>query len=304
MDRGEGVSADDAFALLGNGTRIRILRELWRLTHEEGTDRNEPVPFSELQAAVGADDSGNFSYHLDRLVGPFVEQVPEGYLVRRAGTHIVRAILAGTVTEDPCCGPVEIDEACYRCGSPVEASYSDGRLYARCTACDGAIDADGGAVTAHTVPPAGVAGRTLPAAVRAACVNYVAEIDMLCADVCPVCAGQVDPELRVCSEHSVPDGGLCPACGAEPRVAARATCRNCRFHRVFVPVFVAHDHPIVAETLTERGYDSAAPGFRELSEMLKWPSEPSADGVVYTVPSPGGDRAIRIDGAFSVREAE
>lgn len=155
MDRGEGVSADDAFALLGNGTRIRILRELWRLTHEEGTDRNEPVPFSELQAAVGADDSGNFSYHLDRLVGPFVEQVPEGYLVRRAGTHIVRAILAGTVTEDPCCGPVEIDEACYRCGSPVEASYSDGRLYARCTACDGAIDADGGAVTAHTVPPAG-----------------------------------------------------------------------------------------------------------------------------------------------------
>lgn len=303
MDRGEGVSADEAFALLGNETRIRMLRELWRRAHEGAGDRAEPVPFSELQSAVGARDSGNFSYHLDRLVGPFVERAPEGYVIRRAGTHVVRAILAGTVTDDPSFGPVELDETCYRCGASITVSYSDGRLYTRCTACEGAIDADGGAITAHSVPPAGIADRSLSGVVRAACVNYVAEIDLLCAGVCPVCAGRVDPELRVCAEHSVPDGGLCSSCGTEPRVSAAATCRNCRFHRVFVPVFAAHDHPVVAGALTDRGYDAAAPGFPELCELLGWPAEPTAEGVVYAVPSPDDDRAVRVDATLSVSEA-
>ena len=119
------MAADDAFALLGNETRIQILKAVWRRTRSEGIERDGPVSFSALQAAVGAPDSGNFSYHLDQLVGPFIARVDGGYVIRRAGSHIVRAILAGSVTEEASFGPVVVDETCYRCDSPIAVSYDD-----------------------------------------------------------------------------------------------------------------------------------------------------------------------------------
>ncbi len=300
MDGSEEMAADDAFALLGNETRIQILKAVWRRTRSEGIERNGPVSFSTLQAAVGAPDSGNFSYHLDQLVGPFIARVDGGYVIRRAGSHIVRAILAGSVTEEASFGPVVVDETCYRCDSPIAVSYDDDRLYTRCTECDGAVDADGGAITALPMPPAGLAGRTPEGLVRSTCISYFAELGMLRADVCPVCAGRIDLDLEVCTEHAVPEDGLCSTCRTEPGTIGEAVCRTCRLYRVFVPMFAAHSHPAIAETLAARGYNPAAPGYRELCEMLRWPVEPSADSVAYTVPTPDGERTVRIDGTLLV----
>jgi hypothetical protein len=36
-------------------------------------------------------DSGNFSYHLDKLVGHYVEETGEGYRLRNSGRKIVRS---------------------------------------------------------------------------------------------------------------------------------------------------------------------------------------------------------------------
>ena len=299
MERSEGMAADDAFSILGNGTRIQILKAVWRRTHSEGVGRTDPVSFSELQAAVGASDSGNFSYHLDRLVGPFIERIEDGYVIRRAGSHVVRAILAGSVTDEASFEPTVVEETCYRCDSAVEVSYTDERLYTRCTECAGAVDADGGAITALAMPPAGLAARTPEDLVRSSCVSYFAEVGMLCADVCPICAGRVETELEICADHAVPEGGLCSSCRTEPGTVGIAVCRTCRLYRVFVPMFAAHGHPVISEALAARGYDPVAPGYRELCEMLRWPVDPSPNGVVYVVPTPDGERTVEVDATFT-----
>ena len=70
MDDSEGVTAADAFAALGNDKRVAIVRAL---AEAEG-----PMSFSDLQDAVEIDDSGQFNYHLGKLVGIFVRQVEPG----------------------------------------------------------------------------------------------------------------------------------------------------------------------------------------------------------------------------------
>jgi hypothetical protein len=67
-------------------------------------------------------------------------------------------------------------------------------------------------------------------------------------------------------------------------------------------MFDARGHPVIVETLAARGYDAAEPGYRELCEMLRWPVEPDPDGdrVAYAVPTPEGERTVRIDGTFEV----
>jgi DNA-binding transcriptional ArsR family regulator len=57
----EPVTPDEAFAALGDPTRIAILRALFE-------DPHEPTAFSDLRRAVGVRDSGQFNYHLGELV--------------------------------------------------------------------------------------------------------------------------------------------------------------------------------------------------------------------------------------------
>jgi DNA-binding transcriptional ArsR family regulator len=55
---------EEAFAVLGNEIRLEILQRLG--------EADEPLAYSELFERMDYDDSGNFSYHLDQLVGHFV----------------------------------------------------------------------------------------------------------------------------------------------------------------------------------------------------------------------------------------
>lgn len=73
---GDAVSPDEAFAPLGNDTRVGILQALWDV-FESGKGDNA-IPYSELFDQVDIRDSGNFSYHLEKLTGPFVRQTRVG----------------------------------------------------------------------------------------------------------------------------------------------------------------------------------------------------------------------------------
>jgi len=92
-DKGSRLSADDAFATLGNETRVQILRELG--------DAGEPLAFSTLYDRVDVTDSSQYNYHLDRLLGYFVHRVDGEYALARPGERIVEAIRSGAVTGDP-----------------------------------------------------------------------------------------------------------------------------------------------------------------------------------------------------------
>jgi hypothetical protein len=61
----------EAFDLLANEIRLDILRTLGEAMAGDG---KTPISFSELQRRVGVEDNGRFNYHLDRLLGTFVEK--------------------------------------------------------------------------------------------------------------------------------------------------------------------------------------------------------------------------------------
>jgi hypothetical protein len=75
------LAPDDAFALPGNETRVEMLRTLG--------DADEPMSFTELFDQVGASDSSQFNYHLDKLAGHLVRSSDDGYELQRAGDRLI-----------------------------------------------------------------------------------------------------------------------------------------------------------------------------------------------------------------------
>jgi DNA-binding transcriptional ArsR family regulator len=128
-------SPTDAFALLGDETRVGILRALGEAAG--------PLSFSTLRERVGTRDSGRFNYHLDRLVGHFVARTDEGYTLRRVGERVVVAVQSGSVTATPELGPTLVDESCPFCGAQVGVHYREERLGVFCTECAGAYSGGG-----------------------------------------------------------------------------------------------------------------------------------------------------------------
>ena len=126
-----GPNVTDAFKLLSDEVRLAILLALWE-AYDPHAEKNT-VSFSELFDRVGERDSGNFTYHLDKLIGHFVEETVDGYRLRNSGLKIVRAVIAGSGLEERRLPPTEIPRACYHCGAQVELSYEDERLYQICT---------------------------------------------------------------------------------------------------------------------------------------------------------------------------
>jgi DNA-binding transcriptional ArsR family regulator len=261
-------SPTDAFALLGDETRVGILRALGEAAG--------PLSFSTLRERVGTRDSGRFNYHLDRLVGHFVARTDEGYTLRRVGERVVVAVQSGSVTATPELGPTLVDESCPFCGAQVGVHYREERLGVFCTECAGAYSGggpadrpsatsgpddgsgaagdrtaggdgdDGGeaavdvAEAGHLgtlfVPPAGVAARGRDADALLGAALTWSRLDTLAAatGVCPRCGAGVDASVAVCRDHAsggAAGQGLCPACGARHAVGVRFACGDCIFER-------------------------------------------------------------------------
>lgn len=201
-------AADEAFALVGNETRLRILLELWVA--------EEPLTFSELRDRVGMRDSGQFNYHLNRLVGQLVRKKTDGgtgstddsvsgggtgstgdpgrndapgYELTFAGTQIVGSVYSGTFTKEVSVGPVEVDGTCYDCDSRFVAAYEDERAEVRCAECDGQL-------LSFPVPPVAVEHRDVDRLPLVFDDWMRAQLDLVTAGFCPLCTGPIDVELH------------------------------------------------------------------------------------------------------------
>ncbi|MDY6764143.1 MAG: helix-turn-helix domain-containing protein, partial [Halobacteria archaeon] len=104
------LSPDEAFNVLGNTTRVRILKTLG--------EADGSLSFAELRDKVGHDDPGNFNYHLSKLEGHFVRKTDEGYELQSAGERVIEAVLSGAMTETPVLEPTQTDIICHHCGAP------------------------------------------------------------------------------------------------------------------------------------------------------------------------------------------
>ncbi|WP_436909390.1 winged helix-turn-helix domain-containing protein [Halosimplex marinum] len=234
------AAPEDAFALVGNETRAAILRALGETPHDD-------VPFSELRERVGPEmDSGQFNYHLSKLVDRFVDRSDGGYRLRPEGRTLYRTIRAGTFTRQAAVDPFDAGFDCHFCGTPAEATYDDGAFRVRCP------DADCGHLYAHTrAPPSAVeAGGETDLLDRIDRYNRH-QVLAYAEGVCPLCVNPVTTEFRA------PDDVWMD--GAE-RVDAFVVheCTHCgRMHYMTVGLSQVY-HPTLIAFFDDRGVDVTA----------------------------------------------
>jgi len=128
------LTSQEAFAILGNEYRAEIIRTLG---DEQGSEGPRPIlSFSELYSKSDVDiATSQFNYHLQRLVGPFIENIEEGYRLRHGAVTLYRTILAGTYIRETHIEDFNVGVDCYYCDAPIEARYADRRFTILCSGC-------------------------------------------------------------------------------------------------------------------------------------------------------------------------
>lgn len=221
----------DAFATLADPTRLAIIEALAEANRE--TPDEPGLSFSELHDRVGIEDSGQFNYHLDKLVGRFVERTEDGYKLSYAGIRVSGAIFSGFYADPETIDAGELGP-CPACGDTIEVAYEAGLLEVGCP---------NGHTFADLVPPRAFEGRDIEAVVEAVATAAIGRIRQAQRGACPLCFGPV--------EWSV----IKPSAGADASmaVAIQGQCRTCGVPFAAPPgAFVLWD-PAVQARLYDRG---------------------------------------------------
>ncbi len=285
---------DDAFALLGNETRMDILRTLG--------SADGPLGFSELRDAVGVADSGQFNYHLDKLEGHFLRKSDAGYELRIAGQRVIEAVLSGAVTEAPVLEPTRVDAPCPYCGADIEISYREERLLIRCTDCGGTFpgrestssafgELPYGSITLYYLPPAGLVGRDPESLLRNVLAWTFSESIAMGNHVCPRCSAPVESTVQVCEDHD-PDAEICDRCDARFPIVVTSRCGNCgNLVKGTIRIYLI-SNPRIRAFFESRGIDPIAPEWADMSvlydrEEVVTGTDPFEAQITYAV---DGDR--------------
>lgn len=249
----------EVFEILGNETRMNILRGLWEAYDPFG--KKQGLSFSELYETVDIKDSGQFNYHLDKLRGVYVEQTEETYRLTPVGLKLVQSVIAGAGRKVEY-QPAELDADCRLCGAPIELTYDGIRVYFVCTKCDGHFEGEDypeGTLWGDTMPAAGVLNRS-PEELFAT-VNFLdwPHKAMLTGGVCPECSGVLDQSIEICEEHHTAGDGPCPECDYSQPVKVTWLCTVCKYHAVGTPTGFIKNHPAVIAFRHDHDIDFAYP---------------------------------------------
>ena len=229
-----GEDAVEAFKSLANSYRLAILLALWEAT-DPGPPMNEGAPptltFTELSERVGIRDTGQFTYHLDMLVGSFVESTGTGYRLTPPGQWILGGMFAGTLVDHPVLEDEPIDAVCLNCGAQRVMDYSDGILVERCPDCPGIWhmpEEPPGLIVKVYRPPVGLANRTPREFQRHGTAWDRHRGHLMMEGVCPDCSGTVDATVHVCPDHDTSEQSLCERCGTIFEAQVYFVCDVCK----------------------------------------------------------------------------
>jgi DNA-binding transcriptional ArsR family regulator len=216
----------EAFELLGDETRLRIVDALGELS-EPG--EFSTVSFGDLREAVGVRDSGNFNYHLQKLVPRFVASTDDGYRLALPGIFIYRALKAGLYERSDSDVVQETDETCDDCDEPLSMWIEASRATRGCRNCE-SID--------NQYPlPAGALAQ-LPDANMEQLLFERVTFDKLSflRGFCPYCSGSVFTDLSTPGDRPTPDGTDTP-------VVATVGCEWCHWYMHANVVGLLLGHP-------------------------------------------------------------
>jgi hypothetical protein len=268
-----GVSPADAFAILGDSTRLNIVQALWTAgTFHEYDDLDDSasyLSFSELRRRVDVDDNGRFNYHLSKLVPHFVRKTDDGYRLSGAGKRIARTVV--TVAGDHHADVVgETAADCPVCGAAVTATYEDQWLRFSCTECAGLFGdaAPDGALLNAPFPAPGLVGRTWDDALSTELYRCMLDLTSMMQGICPECASPTRGRLSVCADHDVAREGCCRTCRTQFVAWGELRCDTCRFaKRLPVELCVIGLAPVIGFLYTQ-GTNVLAPSLDELVVLV------------------------------------
>jgi len=179
----ESLSLEEATRIIGNEMRIRILIELGTAWNDEQMV-TEHLPYTELKQRVDVDNSGRFNYHLEKLVGPFVDQSETGYHLNVPGRKLYWTIVSGTLTDRADTETIEI-APCPQCdGELLMERHSGHNCQIVCQQCDQKF-------FSIAFSPRGFEDRTHEEAVEAFYLKFHHYVSMLREGLCPNCDGRV-----------------------------------------------------------------------------------------------------------------
>lgn len=307
----EPLSYDEVFKRLGNELRISILQEL--------AESGEPLQFSELRKTLEVADSGKFNYHLNQLVGHFIEKTDSGYQLRRPGERIVQAVYSGVITESDTIEPTNTYRRCHICGSkPIQIDYRDEQLGVYCQSCRGMYggkrDQSGDSIPEESerlyymhLPPAGISDRSPEEAFLAASRWTQAETVTAASGICPRCSATVAESAIICEDHTA-DSGLCEACGNRFAVMYRARCTNCVYDLEALYANKLSTNLELRSFLIDHGVNPLHPQSQEFFDVL-YPYEEDIHSVdpldiTFTFSGSEGSLSLSIDDSLEVVNIE
>ncbi|SIR52433.1 Helix-turn-helix domain-containing protein [Haladaptatus litoreus] len=272
------LSPEEAFSLLGNDTRIGIIQTLW--------EADEPLSFSELHDRVGLRDSGQFNYHLNKLVGLFVRQKDGKYELPFAGFRVIGAILSGTYTQRAESTTYELDSPCVKCETMLEAEYDEEMVTVRCPTCDEQWSKFG-------FPPGAFEGRDTAELPRTF-ERWLRNVFLMMADgVCLNCSGRTTKSLVTESKHFE----------QESEIGVEFVCERCNDHGFGSIGSYILQHPAVVAFHYEHGINLREQSAWELEWLIENEAEIIAEIpllVEYTVELDGDELTVTVDDELTV----
>lgn len=232
----EPLDPEAAFDLLGQEIRLSIVRELGAA--------EEPLVFSDLYERADVEDTGQFNYHLGKLVDRFVADTEEGYRLTAAGHRVVGAVVSGGFTAQFEGDPVPVDGTCSQCGASLKAQFDAERVEIVCTECEyveTTPELPGGLVAAW---PDGEMGTVI--ARWAARRSLSASLGL-----CTLCDGPLTQSLALPEEEAAPEWFTAEF--AECVVVN--DCDRCHYWWHSVLPITAQFHPTVEAYLYDHGID-------------------------------------------------
>lgn len=248
-------ASTDVFDVVSQATRADILRALADFHRSKGADAR--LAYNDLRKRVGERDSGNFTYHLDRLDG-LVEGGADGYRLSRVGMRVVSMLRSGFLDTDWTWGPVDAPGECWTCGDDLCLRYEAGALNVTCGDDDHAL--------ALYVPPSFL--QSQPRDVVAERAGFLENRwgSLTRAGVCSECSGRVKGELELW--HGDPE-----------HYVYHGDCHHCGFQHVLPVGLFLLGHPDVLAFHFDHGVDVRTVPFWTLDFC-----EPGAESVVSRAP--------------------
>lgn len=312
----DAIPHEVAFELVGHKTRLAILRALYEEHELDEPPPRSPVSFTTLRKRVGMDDGSQFNYHLKKLVGRYIAQTGEGYLLEGAGYRIIQTVLAGTALADVEVAPKPFDIDCEYCGEETAVGYQDGYLYRVCTSCVGSLGrTDSGWSTAPSqkesdgilsifrVEPNWLTDRTDTEITELLLTKWYLTIQSVIAGLCQACSGVIEGELDICRAHDSSGETVCSTCNRRYQARAQFQCTTCSEPTGIQPEQLTVNHPAVVKFAADRGLKIGDPGDCEsLRNSIRLAAkgdvttiDAERETIAVTIPIEPAEIRVRID---------